>query len=65
MGVNRLTTDAWLEDSGQLLADVPHIGFEAFMTVEKWIVVFSVVTLCSFIGGYQCYREMYSLHLLP
>lgn len=31
--------------------------YEIFKAVKIWIVVFWVVTACSFVGGYQCLRN--------
>jgi hypothetical protein len=33
--------------------------FEVFIEVKMWIGVFWVVTLCSLVGGYQLFGEMY------
>jgi hypothetical protein len=32
------------------------------MMVKMW-TVFRIVTPCSFVGGYQCFRGMYQFHL--
>jgi hypothetical protein len=31
------------------------------MVMKMWTVVFLVVTLCSFVGDYQCFRRIYHL----
>jgi hypothetical protein len=38
--------------------------FEVFTEVEMWIVVcWVIMTHCSFVGGFQCFRGLYCLHL--
>jgi hypothetical protein len=37
--------------------------FEVFTAVKMWIVVFRVMTVHSFVGGYQSFRGTYHLYL--
>jgi hypothetical protein len=48
----------------QVHCSVCSVSFEVFRALKIQIVVLLVLTLfCNLVGGYQCFREAYCLHL--